>query len=108
MVSKITEITKDKVLYENGMELEVNESGVLYILFNTKERWCDKAQVSGVDPKIGLYYFGFWFSSEDWEYNEEILLEWPSHLGDNSDFRSLSEQNKDQVELFFLPWDMFK
>lgn len=113
MVYKITEVTKDKVHYENGMELKVHESGILYVLFNTKERWCDKAQVSGFDPKTGVHYFGFWFSSEgtgynELAYNEEILLEWPNHLGDNGDFRSLSEQNKDQVELFFLPWDMFK
>ena len=108
MVSKIVETTKDRVRYENGMELKVHESGILYVLFNTKERWCDKAQVSGFDPCTGMYYFGFWFSSEASGYDEEILLEWPSHLGDAGDFRSLSEQNKDQVELFFLPWDMFK
>jgi len=108
MVYKITEITNGKVLYENGMELKVSESGILSVLFNTKERWCDKAQVSGFDPKTGVYYFGFWFSSEESGYNEEILLEWPNHLGSKADFRSLSEQNKDQVELFFIPWEMLK
>ena len=108
MVSKIVEITKDRVRYENGMELKVHESGILYVLFNTKERWCAKAESSGFDPKTGVHCFGFWFSSEEPEYSEEILLEWPSHLGSIGDFRSLSEQNKDQVELFFFPWSMFK
>ena len=107
MVSKITEVTRDKIHYDNGMVMKVHDSGILHVLFNTKERWCDKAQSSGFDPKTGMSYFGFWFSSDE-GYDEEVLLEWPEHLGRNADFRSLAEQNKDQVELFFIPWRMLK
>ena len=106
-VSKITEVTRDEIHYDNGMVMKVHESGILHVLFNTKERWCDKAQVSGYDPKTGMDYFGFWFSSDE-GYDEDIILEWPKHLGSNTDYRSLAEQNKDQVELFFLPWSMLK
>ena len=108
MISKVVKVEPASVKYDNGMKLKIHNSGLISIMFNTKERWCDKAEISGFDPKIGLYYFGLWFSSEDLEYNEEILLEWPSHLGSKADFRSLSEQNKDQVELFFIPWEMLK
>ena len=104
-VSKITEVTRDEIHYDNGMVMKVHESGVLHVLFNTRERWCDKAQVYGVDPE--MKYFGFWFSSDE-GYDEDVILEWPEHLGNIADFRSLAEQNKDQVELFFFPWDMFK
>lgn len=107
-LSKIIETTNDKIHYENGMVMKVHDSGILSVMFNTKERWCAKAESSGFDPKTGLHYFGFWFSSDDSGYNEDTILQWPSHLGSKADFRTLSEQNKDQVELFFIPWGMFK
>ena len=41
------------------------------------------------------------------EYHENYEIIWPKDLlGEMKEYRQLSEQNKDQIEVFFVPWDM--
>ena len=45
------------------------------------------------------------YSFED--YHEDFEIVWPKDLlGEMKEYRQLSEQNKDQIEVFFVPWDM--
>ena len=62
------------------------------------------------DPKEQIEYIGLQCSHDDYsfdEYHEDFEIIWPKDLlGEMKEYRQLSEQNKDQIEVFFVPWDM--
>ena len=65
---------------------------------------------SGYEPKEQIEYIGLQCSHDDMtfeDYHEDFEIVWPKDLlGEMKEYRQLSEQNKDQIEVFFVPWDM--
>ena len=98
------------VFYDGMITLTKHRSGVVSILFNTQHRWVSYSICSGYNPKEQIEYIGLQCSHDDYcfeDYHEDFEIVLPKDLlGGMKEYRLLSEQNKDQVEVFFVPWDM--
>ena len=98
------------VFYDGMITLTKHLSGIVSIMFNTKYKWVSYSVCSGYDPKEQLEYTGLMCSHDDYsfeEYDEQFEIVWPKDLlGEMKEYRQLSEQIKDQIEVFFVPWDM--
>ena len=98
------------VFYEGNITLTKHRSGIVSILFNTKHRWVSYSVCSGYEPKEQIEFIGLQCSHDDMtfeDYHEDFEIVWPKDLlGEMKEYRQLSEQNKDQIEVFFVPWDM--
>ena len=98
------------VFYDGMLTLTKHHSGIVSILFNTQHHWVSYSICSGYEPKEQIEYIGLQCSLDDYcfeDYHEDFEIVWPKDLlGEMKEYRQLSEQNKDQIEVFFVPWDM--
>lgn len=96
---KITEVTNSKITWENGMVGLVSKAGILSVEFKTNLIDFNKCSESGMIE--GKYVFGFRFDNDvAWE---DILLEWPTSLGDYMKYLEMYQTIGDTITTLFIP-----
>lgn len=87
--------------------VEYCDSGIIHLLFNTKERWMYFHQYSDHSYKIG----GMIGDNEDYNTWKELMCEIPNDklvFAEEKIYISTVIQNKDQISFYFIPFDLIK
>lgn len=96
---KIVEVSSNQITYDNGMVALISKVGILSVEFNTKLTDYNKCWESGKGE--GKEFFGFSFHNDVAE--EEILLEWPSNIGESEEYIEMYQSLGDTVSMLLIP-----